>query len=213
MKKLIWVAFILGLLMPACTSNYKITHSWKAAAITPKNYKKIVVLGLIREQAFRQKMEMHLVDNLRALGYTATCSCDEYDPKVFEGMNETQALEKLKIGGVDAVLTIVMLDKQKERYYVPSRVMNSPFNTTNNHFYLYYHNMNERVGHSGYFVTNTRYFWESNFYDLDAGDLLYSAQSTSFDPSSAEELGHAYGQMIVKNLVKNNVLVQQIKGF
>lgn len=213
MKKMSWLLILLAFALPACSPGYSITHSWKAGTIVQKNYKKIVVLGLLREQAFREKMEMHIVSDLKSMGYEATCSCDEYDPKAFEGMSEAQALQKLKNGGVDAVLTIVMLDKQKERYYVPSRVMNSPYYATHNHFWLYYHNMYDRVGKAGYYVTNTRYFWESNFYDLEAGNLLYSAQSTSFDPSSAEELGHEYGKMIVKNLVKNNILVHHSKAF
>jgi hypothetical protein len=213
MKKLIWMALLLGLVLPACSPRYSITNSWKARDLTPKSYKKIVVLGLLREQAFRQKMEMHIVDDLKSMGYEAICSCDEYDPKAFEGMDETQAIEKLKKGGIDAVLTIVMLDKEKERYYVPTRVMNSPYYVTHNRYWLYYHNMYDRVGTEGYFVTNTRYFWESNFYDLATDKLLYSAQSTSFDPNSAEELGHAYGQLIVKNLVKNNIISTTTKAF
>lgn len=207
------MALLLGLVIPACSPGYSITNSWKAKDISPVAYKKIIVLGLLREQAFRQKMEMHLVEDLKALGYEATCSCDEYDPKAFEGLTEAQAIDKLKKGGVDAVLTIVMLNKEKERYYVPSRVMNSPYYASHNHFYLYSHNMYDRIGRQGYFVTNTRYFWESNFYDLNAGNLLYSAQSTSFDPSSAEELGHDYSKMITKNLVKNNLLSDPKKPF
>ena len=213
MKRIVWLTLILALAMPACSPPYSITHSWKSATIPDTKFKKIMVLGLLREQAFREKMEMHLVSDLKTLGYEATCSCNEYDPKAFEGMTEAQALQKLKNGGVDAVLTIVMLDKEKERYYVPTRVMNSPYYSMHNHFWLYSHNMYDRIGRQGYFVTNTRYFWESNFYDLNTGNLLYSAQSTSFDPANAEELGHDYGQMIIKNLEKNNVLVQQTKAF
>lgn len=56
-----------------------------------------------------------MVGELRNLGYDATCSCDEYNPKTFENMTEEQALAKLKSSGVDAVLTVVLLDKTQER--------------------------------------------------------------------------------------------------
>lgn len=58
----------------------------------------------------------------------------------------------------------------------------------------------------GYFSTNTKYIWESNLYDLANNTLVYSSQSQSFDPLTTETLGHEYGQMIVKDMVKKNVL-------
>lgn len=207
------MAVLLALVLPACGPSSSLTHTWKAENVTAMNFRKIVVLGLLKDQAFREKMEQHIVSDLQSLGYNAICSCDEYNPKAFEGLNEQQAISKLKNGGVDAVITIVMLDKEKERYYVPSRVYYTPYSSIHNRFYRYYNNMYERVTTEGYYVTNTRYFWESNLYDLSGDRLIYSAQSTSFDPASAESLGHEYGQMIVKNMVKNNVIGEQRKAF
>jgi hypothetical protein len=71
--------------------------------------------------------------------------------------------------------------------------------------------MYDRVYSEGYYVENTKYFWESNLYDMNDWTLLYSAQSQSFDPSSAEILGHEYGMIITKDMVKKNVLQQQTK--
>ena len=39
--------------------------------------------------------------------------------------------------------------------------------------------------------------------------LVYSVQTQSFDPANSESMGHEYGLMIVKNMVKQNVLKQQ----
>jgi hypothetical protein len=69
--------------------------------------------------------------------------------------------------------------------------------------------MYERIYSEGYYATDTKYFWESNFYDLGSNQLMYSAQSQSFDPASTETLGHEYGQMIVKNMVQKNILSDQ----
>ncbi|HYM93020.1 MAG TPA: hypothetical protein VET23_02700, partial [Chitinophagaceae bacterium] len=177
---------------------------------------KIVVLGLIREndRSIREKMEQHIVGDLTDLGYNAVCSCDEYNPKVFEGMNEQEAIEKLRNSGVDAVLSITLLDKTRERYYVPGRIYYSPYYIYHNHFWGYYRTMYDRIYMDGYYAVDTKYFWESNFYDLaekSTDQLLYSAQSQSFDPASTEALSHEYGQMIVKNMVKNNILTNQKK--
>lgn len=179
--------------------------------MTPKAYHKILVLGLINEpdRTIREKMEEHIVGDLKGLGYNAVCSCNEFDPKAFENINEQEALEKLSNSGIDAVLTVVLLDKAKEKYYIPGRVYYSPYVIYHNRFYGYYRTMYDRVYQPGYYETSTKYFWESNFYTLEGKDLLYSAQSQSFDPASASSLSHEYGEMIVKDMVKNNVLTNQ----
>lgn len=67
-------------------------------------------------------MEQHLVNDLTELGYTATSSLKEYGPKAFEKITEHYVLDKIKNSGFDSVLTNVLLDKSKERHYVPGRI-------------------------------------------------------------------------------------------
>ncbi len=208
MKRILIATVGVALLIAACNSS-RITSSWKAADIQPREYKKVLVLGLINDpdRTVREKMEEHLVGDLRDLGYDAVCSCDEFGPKSFENMSEQQALAKLTNSGIDAVLTVVLLDKQKEKYYVPGRVNYSPYGVHQNRLWGYYTTMYGRVYSPGYYTTDTKYFWESNFYNLGNGpELLYSAQSQSFEPGSAQSLGHEYSLMIMKDMVKNNIL-------
>jgi hypothetical protein len=210
MKKVL-IGSVMTLLLIACSST-RITSSWKADNISYKQFKKIMVLGLINDpdRTIREEMEQHLVGDLKDLGYDAVCSCDEYGPKAFERMNEKEALAKLNRGGFDAVLTVVLLDKEKERYYVPGRVYYTPYAIYHHRFWGYYNTMYSRVYSPGYYTTDTKYFWESNLYDLSNGtELMYSVQSQSFEPGSAKSLGHEYGQLIVKNMVKDNILVNQ----
>lgn len=211
MKYILRAGIVFLFLLMSCGTGSHITSSWKAPNVQPNKYNKILVLGLIREadRSIREKMEEHLVGDLKELGYNAICSCDEYSPKTFENMDEKEAISKLNGGGIDAVLTIVLLDKSRERYYVPGRIYYSPYYIYQNRFWGYYRTMYDRIYSSGYYVMDTKYFWESNFYDLNTKDLLYSAQSQSFDPSNTESLAHDYGKMIVKNMVKANILVKQ----
>ena len=209
MKQLLTMAVVFLFLLVGCGPSSRITSSWKAENIQPKKYNRIVVLGLIREadRTLREKMEQHLVSDLKDLGYDATCSCDEYNPKTFENMNEEQAISKLRNSGVDAVLTVVLLDKTRERYYVPGRVQYTPYTIYYNRFWGYSRTIYGRIYSEGYYTEDTKYFWETNLYDLATNDLVYSAQSQSIDPASSESLGHEYGQMIATDLVKQHVLV------
>lgn len=206
---LIWAALLL--MVVGCGTSSRITSSWKADNANPNKFKKIIVLGLITEKdrSLREKMEQHLVGDLKALGYDATCSCDEYNPKAFENMSEEQAISKLRNSGVDALLTVVLLDKAREKQYVPGRVYYTPYSIYHNRFWRYSRVMYDRIYTQGYYVTNTQYFWESNLYDLAANELVYSSQSQSFDPPGSENLADEYGEMIVKDMAKKNVLADQ----
>lgn len=209
MKTLSIGGLILFSLMAGCGPSTQITSSWKAENMNPQNYKKIIVLGLVNEadRTLRESMEQHLVNDLKNLGYDAIGSTDEYNPKAFENVTEEQAISKLKSSGVDAVLTIVLLDKEKEKYYRPGRIYYSPYIIYHDRFWRYSTIMYHRVYTPGYYETNTKYFWESNLYDLASNQLVYSAQSQSFDPLSSEAMGHEYGQVILKDMVSKNILI------
>ncbi len=209
MKTLTWIAFALLLIATGCSTS-KITTSWRAADAVPQKYNKIMVLGLIREtdRVLQENMENHMVGDLLALGYTAVSSLKEYGPKAFDKLDEAAAISKLKNSGIDAVITIVLLDKQKESRYVPGNVYYSPYSYYGNRFWGYRSTLYQRIYEPGYYVTDTKYFWESNLYEMGNQKLVYSVQTESFDPSSSESLAHEYGQLIVKDLVKQNVLKQ-----
>lgn len=210
MKKIKWISFALLLMAAGCTTS-KITTSWKAENTVPQKYNKILVLGLIREadRTLQENMENHFVGDLKELGYNVVSSLKEYGPKAFDKMDEEAALSKLKNSGVDAVITIVLLDKEKERKYVPGNMYYSPYGYYYNRFWGYRSTLYHRIYEPEYYVTNTKYFWESNLYDMSTQKLVYSVQTQSFDPVNSESMGHEYGQMIVKNMVKQNVLQNQ----
>ena len=197
-------------LLSSCSST-KITSEWKAPNATAVKYNKIMVVGIIREadRTIRERMEDHLVGDLKALGYNAYSSMEQYGPKSFQGMTEEQVNEKLRKDGIDAVMTIVLLDKQREKYYVPGRVVYSPYNTYHNRFWGYYRSIHARIEMPGYYDVSTKYFWESNLYDLTNQKLLYSVQTQSFDPVSVDALAHEYGKKIIESMIKNNVLIKQ----
>ena len=111
MKQLILAGFVLGMIFSGC-SNSRITSSWNAPDIAPAKYKKIIVLGLIGDQdrRIREQMEMHLVGDLKSLGYHAVSSFTEFGPKAFDNLCEQDAVDKIKNSGADAVITVVLLE-------------------------------------------------------------------------------------------------------
>lgn len=209
MKTIISVIISLAIIASSCRST-RITSSWHATDIHAGPYKKILVLALSQpDNDLKEKMEQHLVDDLKLHGIEAVSAYQEYGPKEFEGMDEKTAITKMQNTGVDAIITIVLLDKSKERDYVSGHVIYTPYVVYYNRFWNYYNTIYGRVYSPGYYVTNTEYFWESNLYDVASRQLIYSVQTKSFNPDNSESLAHQYGLLIINNMIKEKVIGQQ----
>jgi len=206
-KSFINYILIATLLLASCSGS-RITSTWRATSPIPTHYNKILVLGLIHDsqKELQEQMENHLAGDLRALGYDAVTSFAEFGPKAFDKLDEPAAIEKLKKENIEAVITIVLLSKEKERKYVPANIYASPYGYYRNHFWGYRTALYHRIYEPGYYVTDTKYFWESNLYEMNNQQLLYSVQTETFESANAALLGHEYGKLIAKDMVKQGVL-------
>ena len=209
------IFLLTSLLVVSCNSS-RITSSWRTPDVKPVVHKKILVLALSQpDNNLKQLMEQHLVDDLKSHNVDAISAYTQYGPKAFDDLNEKEVLEKIKNTGTDAVITIVLLDKSKERSYVRGHIYYTPYAMYYNRFWGYYNTLHTRVYAPGYYVTNTEYFWESNLYDVSSGELVYSVQTKSFNPDNSTALAHAYGQLIIHDMIKNGVVAtpsQEIKN-
>jgi hypothetical protein len=189
-------------LISGCVST-SVTYSWKAENTNRQDYKKILVVGIVNygDMNLREKMETHLSKDLEERGYHALSSIKLYGPKSFEVKNEKAILNKIQKDGFDALLTIVLLNKEKEKYYRPARVYYTPYVMYYGNFWGYYSTIYDRTYESGYYSESTSYFWESNLYDVETKKLVYAVQTKSFDPSSVEKLAHEYGKAICNDLI------------
>lgn len=201
---------LAGTLLSACSST-KLTSSWKAADAVTKNYHNIMVWGILTEKdsALKANMEMHLVNDLADKGYHAISSVSVFGSRSYKKLSEKEIVDQFRNSGVDAVITIVLLDKQKEEVYVPPGVINNP--VSQDHVDKYYSNVYDKVFTPGYYVSTTNYFWESNLFEVNEDKLVYSARTKSFDPSSANMLAHEHGLLLIKDMAKKKLIADQVK--
>jgi hypothetical protein len=207
MKKMLLV--LSAALLFSCQTS-KITHTWTDKEVSPKKYTKILVLGVLKDndRELQSKMEKHLAGDLNDLGYSAFAASDVFAPGTFVKGDTAKAIEAINSKGFDAVFTVVLLNKEKEKYYIPGRVNYTPYATYHDRLDRYYYTIYDRIQTEGYYATDTKYFWESNFYDRSSKKMIYSSQTESFDPGSKETLAHYYGVLLVNNLVKSQVLIK-----
>jgi len=207
MKRDLFFALMFIMTVVSCSSSSRITSSWKEPSLVAVSYKKVLVIALSQaDNALKEQMEKHLIGDLESHGIQAISAYQQYGPKAFENMSEQAALEKIKNTGVDAILTIVLLDKSKERDYITGHISFTPYTAYYNQFWGYYSTLHAHVYLPDYYVTNTEYFWESNLYDASSKRLVYSVQTKSFNPANSQALAHEYGLLIIHNMLKQGVI-------
>ena len=191
-------------------STTKINSSWKAENSQTKPYHNVMVWGLLtgKDSSLRKQMETHLVNDLISKGYHAVASMDVYKSKAFQKLTSKEIVDEFKLTGVDAVITIALLNKEKEEKYYPGGFNYQPPNTNMyGNLDHYYSGIYERVYTPGYYITTTTYFWESCLFEVKADKMIYSVQTNSFDPNTTETLAHENGLKIIKDMVKKKVIL------
>jgi hypothetical protein len=207
MKKLFLIPLLAFLI--SCQPS-KITQSWAAKDAKPIKYKKILVLGVLTDNdiELQTKIENHLADDLRAMGYLAIAANKVFPAGTFVKGDTARATAAIAGKGFDAILTIVLLDKKKEPYFVPGRITDYTKYDDYSGFNRYFNNVAEQIYTPGYYGEETKYIWENNFYDLNSRKMIYSARSRSFDITSKTILAHTYGLLMAQSLVEKNILIK-----
>jgi hypothetical protein len=200
MKNLVWI--ISFLLLASCSSTH-ITSSWKNDHFTPTTYAKILVVAMIpdNERNIQQAMEKSMVEELHRKGYAAVSAFQEFGPRAFQGLKESDVLAKVKGDSADALITISQINHSRSRSYVPGTIYPSPWGWGWGWGGGYYS--------PGYIRNDSHYAWETNFYDVASTKTLYSVQSRTFDPSSAYNLAEGYSRQIVRDMKDKRVLIKQ----
>ena len=114
-------------------------------------------------------------------------------------------LAKVRELGCDAILTSALVDKQSETRYVPGTVTYAPYMGYGSYgFGGYYGYMYPAMyGSPGYYTTEKTYFIETNLFDVASEKMIYSVQSTAYDPSTITAFSRDYCEAVTKQFTKD----------
>lgn len=197
----------ISLLMCQCATS-RITGTWKGTNIHPENYKKVLVLAVIHEQdsTLQATMEKYVVNELAKHGCKAFSASSCYGSGTFRSLPKDTIRKILLLDSMDVVLTIYLQDKSREMHDIAGKIilLLDPFREDD--FWLYYNAITEYYPYYDNFREHTSWFWKNNIYEVAGGTLIYSVQMASFDPPAPEDLGSNYAGILVKNIMRNNIL-------
>ena len=132
---LLLITIVICHIFQSCNST-QLLSSWTAPSLKMTNYKKVLVIGLMGEKdvELRQDMEIDMTNALRNQGIMAYSAFATYGPTAFKEKDPRTALHDVNDHSFDAILCMVLIDKDKEQYYVPG-TSNNMNNGMNNGMY------------------------------------------------------------------------------
>jgi hypothetical protein len=194
---------VTAIFLTAC-ANTKISQSWVEPG-NKRSYDDILIIGIAQSEQNRRAYESHFVESLRAVGTEAEASY-----KLIKS-NEQIDRDTVKkaIAGMDitAVLVTHMVAVDEETIYRPTMdYMPMYGGGYYGGLYSYYPHVNSYVSRPGYYTTHETYTLETNLYDVESEELVWSARSRTFSPESVQEVIVDLTKLLIDDLQEKNLL-------
>jgi len=179
------------LLLAGCGPSTKIEKTWTDPSFTPatvQSYKKILVMGLLKDESTRRIAEDKMVAAFKNV--TAVQSYSYLQPA---DTIRSEVEDKLKKDAFDGVVIMRLADVDKSVSYVPG--------TGYGGWYGY------RYSSPGYYQEDKTFYVETNFYSLPETKLLWSGTTSSLNPGKLDRtvddiVSTLKGQLQKQKLIK-----------
>lgn len=193
-----FIAFfsILLLSLSGCGTANKITDTWKAPEANLKNYNKVFIAALTGDVSVREKVEQELGVLFKDHDVEPVKSLSIPPPDITnkEVDLNSSLLQIVQETGSDAILTIAVIDQTSEERFVPGSGIYHPVTRFGYYstFGGYYGNRYGQLYQPGYYTTDNTYYLETNIYDASSGNLVWSTQSETLNPSDLDSFLEGY---------------------
>ena len=199
-RPVLFLVFLLVLTCAAGCASSKIVNEWREPDYIPPTFKKVVVLGISKDQALRRSFEDEFVAQLRAIGVETVPS---YQVMPEEGqVPEARLLTAVKQTGADAAIMTRLLRVERRTQFTPGYYNPYPVHG----FYHWY-----SAGWAGFYEPPRAYNYdvytsETSLYDLNRDRLVWAGTVQTTDPGDIRKEIKNYVKTIVEALKANNIL-------
>ena len=200
---------VTTILLASC-ANTKISQSWVEPSNT-KSQKDLLIIGIGESEQNRRAYESHFIEELRAHGIEAVASYKliKSDEKIERDV-VVKAIDGL---GIDGVIITHMVAVDEETIYRPTTGYGyggyGGIGYGGGHYggmYSYYPHVNSYVHNPGYYTTHETYTLETNLYDVESEELVWSARSRTFSPESVQEVIVDLTKLLINDLEDKDLI-------
>jgi hypothetical protein len=204
------ICFAIAAMLSACSTPTMVSSSWRKPHATANGYHNIFIAALTNQVSNKEAVENGLQNLLQQKGLTVEKSTDVFPP-TFNSPNIPQhemLLSKIRGTHADAILTVNLLRRETETHYVPGSGYWNPGLRWGyyNRFWSYYNNWYPQLYSPGYYDQTRVYYIETNLYDARTEELIWTAQSRTYDPTNLDSFLKGYVAAIYDRMVKDGLL-------
>ncbi|MGN7722325.1 hypothetical protein [Chitinophaga sp. 22620] len=195
--KIFLLAAAAAIFLPGCYST-QLTGYWRSSQEPARQYRKVLVMGMMPDTLMRHRMEAHVAGDLTDRGILALTSFQDFDAFAFIETEDKDVMKQFRDKRIDGVLTITLVNQSMEGFFLPGSLYHLLCNYYSSEYY--------KLFAPEYYKESIQYAWESSFYDVDAGGRIFAIQTVTFDPASVEAMAHEYGKVISRQLYRHKVI-------
>ena len=196
------LALLTSLLIISCTTT-KITHTWAEKSYRGWPFSHILVIGVAEKNEIRRSFEEKFVAKLEATGVEGVASCAVMAPD--EKIDKETILAVVKKTGVDGVLLTYLVAVKEKELSSPGPTYSRADDYHGGSIPDLSSAYEYRSG-SQLYTTQVKVRLETNLYDAQTEQKVWSARSRTLNPKSDTALMNSVIDALVKDL-KNNKLI------
>ncbi len=188
---------LLCAVMTSC-ANTSLTQSWKEAEVN-KSFKHPMIIGISDSQQTRRIYENHFVVELKKKNITATPSYKLINSKQI--INRETVVKAVQGTNIDSVLVtyLVSVDSQIRHHDSP---LNSGYSASPDDNLISATLITNRGRSSSSEVIGLK----SDFYDVQAKSMIWSAQTMTVAPESIDHAITEVTQLLISELISDDIL-------
>ncbi|MEI3789345.1 MULTISPECIES: hypothetical protein [unclassified Chryseobacterium] len=180
---ILFTALACTVFLNSCSSTH-IASSWRDPdkQIHPTDWKKVLVVALLRNETNRRSAEDEMAKYLDGKGITSYSYLDEN----FNRKDEQALRSKIKKDGFDAAITMRLIDVDKEKVYTPQQYYMYPMYY--NDFITYYYRNWMYYNIPGYYTITKKFIIETIIYSIKDDKIIWSGITETYDPKGVKRL-------------------------
>ena len=201
MKKIMLSICIICVIATSCSST-KITSSWSDPnnKVELNKLNKVLAVALLKNEANNRKAEDQMVEKLDGKGIVSY----SYLNANFNKKNENAIRDKIRNDGFDGVITMRLLDVDKERTYTPGNLSSYPVEYRT--FSGYYYRTWNAYSTPGYYSTTKTYTIEINFFSINEDKIIWTGLTQTTDPDGVNKMTGDIVRKVFRKMKEDGVI-------
>lgn len=202
MKKIQYILFIFFIVFINSCSSTQIVNSWRDPDkhIHAGDWKKVLVVALLRNETNRRRTEDEMVKYLHGKGVTSY----SYLGEKFNRNDEEALRSKIKNDGFDAAITMRLIDVDKEKIFVPEQHYMYPMYYSD--FSRYYFRNWMYYTTPGYYTITKKFIIETVIYSIQDDKIIWSGITETYDPEGVKRLTNEIAHAIRKKMLQEGFI-------